>query len=185
MIRHQMKRWLIAVGIMQIGFKRRGAGAVIHESAEISYAKNISLGSNVHIGPRVMLDGSGGITIEEGVIIAPDVKIYSRTHNFNHNLKAVPFDNIMLVSPVKINRYVWIGTNVIILPGVEIGEGAVIGAGSVVSRDVPKCAVVAGNPAKTVGERNKEMYDELSRSSDNFVYSKFGHGKINQTKLKK
>ncbi|MCO6462364.1 MAG: hypothetical protein J5I59_13255 [Saprospiraceae bacterium] len=95
---------------------------------------NIEIGKNVNIGPGADFDGTGGIEIGEGVIFAPGVIIYSRTHNFNSpDLAAIPFDNIFLTSKVTIKPYVWVGRNVIILPGVTIGTGAIIGAGAVVA----------------------------------------------------
>lgn len=64
------------------------------------------------------------------MIIAPEVIIYSRTHNFNSkDLKALPFDHIMLTAKVTIRDYVWIGRRAMIMPGVTIGKGAVIGEG--------------------------------------------------------
>jgi len=93
-----------------------------------SYSENISLGNNVWIGKGADFDGAGGIEIGNGVIIAPEVVIYSRTHNFNSlDLKALPFDNIMLTAKVIIKDYVWIGRRAMIMPGVTIGKGAVIG----------------------------------------------------------
>lgn len=146
--------------------------------SSFSYANNIGLGNNVYIGPEANFDGAGGIKIGNGVIFAPKVTIYSRTHNFNYNLSALPFDNIMICAEVKINDYVWIGANVIILPGVSIGCGAIIGAGAVVAKDIPDYAVVVGNPAKVIKYRNKEAYDKLSRKEKPFVYDRLGHSKV-------
>ncbi len=142
------------------------------------YSNKIWIGDNVHIGPHAMLDGVGGVTIGNGVIIAPKVTIYSRSHNFNYSLAALLYDNIMICGEVKIGDYVWIGANTIILPGVSIGCGAVIGAGAVVSKDIPDYAVAVGNPAKVIKFRNKEAYDKLLNEEQPFVYEKLGHGKI-------
>ena len=140
---------------------------------------NISIGDNVWIGPSADFDGGGTITIGNGVIIAPEVCIYSRTHNFNSDdLGSLPFDNVMLSEAVIINDYVWIGRRAIILPGVTIGKGAIIGAGAVVSKNIPDYAVVVGNPAKIIKYRNKNKFDELYNTNQPFVYEKFGHKKI-------
>lgn len=139
--------------------------------------ESIVLGHYVHIGRKAVLEGAGGIQIGDGAILAPEVKIYTRTHNFHHDLQALPFDDVVLTAPVEIGRYVWIGTQVIILPGVHIGDGAVIGAGSVVTKDVLPCTIVAGNPARPVGMRNQQRFEELMKSEEPFVYQKFGHGK--------
>lgn len=163
----------------RVVFLQKGHGCVYRSlESEFSYASKIKLGNNVHIGKRAVIDGSGGVEIGNGVIIAPDVKIYSRTHNFNYNLKAIPFDNVMLCKKVFIDDYVWIGANVIILPGVSIGMGAVIGAGSVVSKDVPKGAVVVGNPAKIIKYRDIKQFDNILATDEPFVYKLLGHKKI-------
>lgn len=170
-------------GLRDIPFSKKGIGCNYPKNDyNYSYPNNISLGDNVHIGPGVFIDAAGIVMIGDGTIIAPDVKIYSRTHNFHHDLKAVPFDNVFITAPVCIGKYVWIGTSVIILPGVNVGDGAVVGAGSVVTKDVPSCAVIAGNPAKIVGERDRSVFEQLAVSDSNFVYTKFGDKKINKAK---
>lgn len=63
--------------------------------------------------------------------------------------------------PIEIGNNVWIGMRVIILPGVKIDEGVIVAAGSVVTKSVPKCAIVGGNPAKIIGWRNKDLYEKL------------------------
>lgn len=143
-----------------------------------AWSENISLGNDVHIGPGALLDAAGSIEIGEGSILGPSVSVYSRSHNFDEDVQALPFDNVMLVAPVRIGRYVWIGARAIVLPGVAIGDGAVIGAGAVVTKDVPSCAVVVGNPARVVRYRNRDRFAQLEKEDLAFVYSKFGHVKI-------
>jgi len=139
---------------------------------------NITIGNNVWIGPNADFDGGGSIVIGNGVIVAPEVCIYSRTHNFDSNdLKALPFDNVMLTAPVVVKDYVWIGRRVMILPGVTIGKGAIIGAGAIVSKDIPDYAIAVGNPAKVVKYRNQDKFDELYNEPEPFVYQKLGHKK--------
>ncbi|HIP47359.1 MAG TPA: acyltransferase [Lutibacter sp.] len=148
-------------------------------NSNFSYANNISLKEDVHIGKGADFDGAGGISIGNGVIFAPDVCIYSRTHNFDSDdLQALPFDNVVLTSKVIIKDYVWVGRGAIILPGVIVGKGVIIGAGAIVSKNIPDYAIVVGNPAKVVKYRNKEKFEELLSLSDPFVYTKLGHQKI-------
>jgi acetyltransferase-like isoleucine patch superfamily enzyme len=153
-------------------------------STTFQYPENIEIKDDAQIGPNCMLDGAGGITINKGTIFAPEVFVYSRSHNFNNNLQALPFDNVMEVSPVNIGEYVWVGTRAIILPGVTIGDGAVVAAGAVVTKNIPSCAVVAGNPAKVIKFRDKVKFDQLQLENNCFVYSKFGRKKIFKTKIK-
>jgi maltose O-acetyltransferase len=170
---------LVHIKYRSVRFLSLGEGCLYKSlSSNFSNANKISLGNNVHIGPGAMLDGAGGITVGDGSILAPEVNVFSRSHNFDDNVQALPFDNVMLVAPVHIGRFVWIGTRVIVLPGVSIGDGAVIGAGAVVSKDIPSYAVAVGNPARVVRFRDRTRFEELKRESTPFVYQKFGHAKV-------
>jgi maltose O-acetyltransferase len=147
--------------------------------------ENISIGDNVYVGPGAYFDATGDLVIGNGVIFGPEVTIYTRSHNYDSTcLEALPFDQKMVVAPVVICEYVWVGTKVIILPGVTVGKGAVIAAGAVVTKDVPEYSVVGGNPAKVLKYRNRERFEELASSQEPFVYNKKGHGKEFITKEK-
>ena len=178
-----LRSFLVRIKYRSIRFSSLGSGCVYQSlTSNFSNTDKISIGVNVHIGPGAMLDGAGGIFLGDGSILAPEVKVLSRSHKFDQNLKALPFDNVMLVAPVYIGRYVWIGTGVIVLPGVSIGDGAVIGAGAVVSKDIPSCAVAVGNPARVVRFRDRDQFESLVAESNSFVYLKFGHGKVFRAK---
>jgi maltose O-acetyltransferase len=153
-------------------------------STTFQYSSNIEIHDDVQIGPHCKFDGAGVIIIGKGSVIAPEVAVYSRTHNFNNDLRAIPFDNVLEISPVVIGEYVWIGTRAIILPGVVIGDGAIVAAGAIVTKDVPYCAVVGGNPAKVIKYRDKFVFEELRSKKDSFVYTKFGRSKVFRSKLK-
>lgn len=148
-------------------------------SSTFDKSENITLGDNVWIGKGAYLDGSGDIKIGNGVIMAADVVIYTRSHNFDSDdLSALPFDNISLLSSVEIDDYVWLGRKVMIMPGVKIGKGAVIGGGAVVAKDIPEYAVAVGNPAKVVKYRNKDRFLDIYKENEPFVYKKLNHKKI-------
>ncbi|KQS27119.1 acetyltransferase [Dyadobacter sp. Leaf189] len=105
----------------------------------------ISLGKNVFINHACSFLDMGGITIEDNVMIGPRVNLTSETHPLD------PGDRETVIpKPVIIRRNAWIGAAATILPGVTIGENAVVAAGAVVSRDVPANTIVAGIPAKVV-----------------------------------
>lgn len=172
------RRILIWKKYRSIRFSNVGPGCFYKSlSSTFLSADKISMGFNVNIGPRALLDAVGGIRLGDGCILAPEVMVFSRSHNFDQDVQALPFDNVVLVAPVNIGRYVWIGTRAIILPGVTIGDGAVIGAGAVVAKDVPSCAVAVGNPARVVRFRNRGRFEELAQEPSSFVFQKFGHGK--------
>lgn len=90
-------------------------------------------------------------------------------------MKLLPYDERYFCRKVVIGKYVWIGARATILPGVTIGDGAVIGAGSVVTKDVPSCAVVGGNPAKVVKYRNIEKFNDLAAKNMSYILQKNYH----------
>lgn len=117
----------------------------------------------VHIGPRsvinhgCLLDGRRyPIQIGADVSIGPDAAILT----LGHDPHSAHFGDRGGV--VNIGNRVWIGYRAIVLPGVSIGEGAVIGSGSLVSRDVPPFAIMAGIPARQIGERQRSLSYELA-----------------------
>ena len=107
------------------------------------------VGKNVWVGPFVVLDGTGGLTIGDGCDISCGAMIF--THSTH--LRCVSKRNMDIEKkPVKIGNYVYVGSGAIILPGVAIGDNSVIGAGAVVSKNMPALSVVMGVPAKIVGK---------------------------------
>ena len=112
----------------------------------------IKIGSDSYIGPNSYLDGVGGIYIGSNVLISPNCKLISTQHNFQDPKVTINKQGREL-SKVVIEDDVWIGANSVILPGITIHKGAVVGAGSVVTKDVKSYEVVVGNPAKKIKER--------------------------------
>lgn len=131
------------------------SGVVIHG------AKKMSIGNDVRLGEKSYLNANGGLIIGNNVKMGPQVFIWTSDHNYI-SPKWLPFDNVTPNKPpVTIGDNVWVGSKVIIVPGVKIGEGAVLAMGAVVTRDVPPCAVVGGNPANIIKYRNIETYNKL------------------------
>lgn len=111
----------------------------------INYGKHTKIGKNVFINFDCVFLDLGGITIEDNVLIAPKVCLLSEGHPFS------PQERHSLVpKPIHIKKNAWIGAGATILPGVTIGENAIIAAGAVVSKDVPDNVVVGGIPAKII-----------------------------------
>lgn len=111
--------------------------------------KNIHLGKGVFINSGCRFQDQGGITIGDYSLIGHNVVLATLNHNLNPEKRGN-----LIPSPIKIGKRVWIGSNATVLPGITIGDNAVIGAGSVVTKDVPENTVVAGVPA-----RIKKMID--------------------------
>jgi acetyltransferase-like isoleucine patch superfamily enzyme len=118
----------------------------------------ISIGAHSVIDRDCTLDGRGGITIGENVNLAPEVMILTASHDPDSD------DFGGIEKAVVIEDYVWVATRAMILPGVRIGRGAVVGAGSVVTKDVAAGTIVAGNPAKVIRERKCEPKYQLNYS---------------------
>lgn len=164
----------------QKDFAHIGAGCVLEEGVRVFHADRISLGTGVYVGHDTHLkayfktpegldhslsigDGTwigqqcffhsaGGIQIGRNVGIGPGVRILTSTHSdAGRRVPLLHADVVM--APVVIEDDCNIGMSVTILPGVRIGRGALIGAGAVVTRDVPPYAVAAGNPAKVLRMR--------------------------------
>ncbi|HDR9000040.1 acyltransferase [Burkholderia vietnamiensis] len=112
---------------------------------------HISIGDNTVVNRYTYLDGRVPLTIGNNVNISHYTLIQTLTHDPQNP------DFICLCKPVVIEDHVWIGARAIISPGVRIGEGAVVGAGSVVTRDVEPYTIVAGNPARYIKERTRDL----------------------------
>ncbi len=127
-----------------------GAGAAI--GADTFVHGPVVIGANVTLNPRVSVDGGrAGVTIGDDTRIATGATIFA----FDHGVAP---DRLVRDQPVRsrgitIGRDVWIGANAGVTDGVDIGDGAVVGMGAVVTRDVPAGAVVAGVPARVIGQR--------------------------------
>lgn len=118
--------------------------------------KNVHIGDHFYSNYNLMLVDDGEITIGDNVMIAPNVILCSATHPISPNLREKGMEYNM---PVKIGNRVWIGANVVVMPGVTIGDNSVIGAGSVVTKDIPTNVVAFGNPCKVHREITEQ--DEI------------------------
>jgi len=104
---------------------------------------NVKIGKNVSIMSNCLMMSAGGITIEDNVMIAANVQLISNNHDLENRI-------VITCKPVHIKKNCWIGAGATILPGVTVGENAVVGAGSVVTHSVPDNTIVAGSPAKVI-----------------------------------
>lgn len=109
------------------------------------FGKNISLGARIFINSGCRFQDQGGITIGDDCLVGHNAVIATLQHDLHPARRGD-----LHPAPVVIGRNVWLGANVTVLPGVTIGEDAVIGAGSVVTRDVPAGCVAVGSPARVV-----------------------------------
>ena len=115
----------------------------VHEY--IDYGKPVNIGKRCFIQQCCTFFGRGGITIGNDVFIGPKVNLITINHDPDPDNRSATYGR-----PIVIEDKVWIGINSTILPGVRIGYGAIVGAGSVVTKDVPAMTIVAGNPARII-----------------------------------
>ena len=109
------------------------------------YGKNIQLGANVFINSGCCFQDQGGIEIGDGCLIGHQVVIATLNHDFDPSKRAE-----MTAKKVVLGKNVWVGSHATILPGVTVGDGSIIAAGAVVTKDVPERCIAAGVPARVI-----------------------------------
>jgi acetyltransferase-like isoleucine patch superfamily enzyme len=156
-------QFLWAIELKSMTFAKRGKNIAIGKGSFFMRPENISFGDDIDIGRGALLSAFGEIKIESGVIAGTNVTIYSANHRYE-NATAIPYDQELVIRPVTIGANSWIGGYVVILPGVILGEGSIVGAGSVVTKSFPAGSIVGGNPAKLLKSRDMAHYEELKMS---------------------
>lgn len=121
----------------------QGEGTFITPPLFIDCASQVHLGKNVYINHNLTMMSLGGITIDDGVMIGPGAALLT----VNHEPQKI---RVVMTKPIHIKRNAWIGGFVRVLPGVTIGENAIVGTGSIVTKDVPDNEIWAGNPARMI-----------------------------------
>ena len=125
---------------------------------------NISIAEGVSIGPNVVLDGRKGIKIGKSTVIAYEAIIWTLSHDYND------LNFSCKGTSVIIGDYAWICSRAIIMPGINVGNGAVIASGAIVTKDVPPYAIVAGVPAKIIGWRKQANWTYGYKTSDDYEH---------------
>lgn len=128
-----------------------GEGAVIEPNVDFGSGALLSIGARSGIGPRSAV---GALRIGEDVMIGPELLAVGRNHSFESVELAAKYQGYEPSEPAEIGDGAWVGARVVLLPGVKVGRHAIVGAGSVVTRDVPDYCVAAGNPARVIRRRD-------------------------------
>lgn len=149
----------------------------ISDTVYMYHEENIVFNNNVFVWHYTILDGTGGLYIGEGTQIGAWVGIFTHSSHlairlYGHEYTRIPEmeKKAYPISPVNIGKFVFIGAGAKILPGVEIGDYAIVSAGAIVSKNIPKYAIAKGNPAEIIGDVRKldakylEKYPELEQS---------------------
>lgn len=141
-----------------------GKNVRLHHGCEIRKPSRLKIGNNTIVGWRSVLDSRGGLEIGENVNISSEASIWTA----QHDPQSSEFGSV--VAPVIIKDRAWISHRAIILPGITIGEGAVVAAGAVVTKDVAPYTMVGGIPAKVIGERNRNLTYDFAQHNNYFRF---------------
>lgn len=132
-----------------------GPSTNVHRGCRLYSPRNIKIGSHTVINRDVLLDGRAGLFIGDNVSVSERVVILTLEHDPNDR------DFASRGGQVRVEDKVFIGVHAIILPGIQVSEGAVIAAGAVVTSDVPAYSIYAGVPARSIGERRRDLCYQL------------------------
>ncbi|WP_228373770.1 sugar O-acetyltransferase [Demequina maris] len=124
-----------------------GEGLDFRPPIYLEYKERVRFGRNVFINANLMILGSGIVTIGDNALIGPEARFYTVNHAFDVDIRREGWERAF---PITLEADVWLGGSVVICPGVTIGRGSVVAAGSVVTKDVPPMSVVGGNPARVI-----------------------------------
>ena len=135
----------------ELFYNQIGENSFIYNQLTVVRPKNVTIGKNVTVMNGVLMMSAGGITIEDNVMIAANVQLISNNHD--------PYDRYVITcKPILIKEGAWIGAGATILPGVTIGKYAIIGANSIVNKNIPDYGVAVGSPAKVIKYLEKEKF---------------------------
>jgi acetyltransferase-like isoleucine patch superfamily enzyme len=129
-----------------------GENVFIGARFEVTQPANLTIGDNTKLPGKIWIDSAHPVVIGHDVAVNDDLTIFTAEHDVN------AADFAVTGAPTSIGDYAWLPTKIIVLPGADVGEGAVVGAGSVVTRPVEPYTIVAGNPARKIGDRVRQPY---------------------------
>ena len=141
--------------VVELRQVKRGRGVIIAPNVSLANGRNIEIGDRSRIGANVSLwagPGRGRIVIGPDALFAPNVMLTAANYRFNDGHPVT--EQAMTEGDILVGCDVWFGYGVIVLPGVTIGDGAIIAAGAVVTKNVESNTIVGGNPAKVIGMRS-------------------------------
>ena len=128
-----------------------GSNSLVMSPLTVVRPHKVSIGNNVVVMNGCLMMSAGGIVIEDNVQIAANVQLISNNHD--------PYErNVITCKPVRVCKGAWVGAGSSVLPGVTVGRHAIIGAASVVTKDIPDYAVAVGNPARVIKYLDKEKF---------------------------
>jgi acetyltransferase-like isoleucine patch superfamily enzyme len=158
-IRNPSKKILREYYTWRVRLQAKEVRGKLTVNGKSSVSPDVVLGNNVNFN-GMHIDGGNGVFIGDNFHSGFDCLMIGAYHNYDGGTK-IPYDESYILKTIVIEDNVWLGSKVIIMGGVTIGEGAIIQAGSVVVSDIPKYAIAGGSPAKVFKSRNIEHYEKL------------------------
>ena len=137
------------VALIKNIFGKTGNQVIVESNFWCDYGYNISVGENFYMNHNGVILDCAKVEFGDNVFIGPNCGFYTAGHPIEIDLRN---EGLEYAKPIKVGNNVWIGGNVVVLPGVTIGTNVTIGAGSVVTKDIPSNCVAYGNPCKVVKE---------------------------------
>ena len=128
---------------------KTGKTFIIEQPFICDYGYNIEIGENFYANHNLIILDGNKVKFGDNVFIAPNCGFYTAGHPLDAKRRN---EGLEYAKPIKVGNNVWIGGNVVVLPGVKIGDNVVIGAGSIVTKDIPSNVVAVGNPCKVIKE---------------------------------
>ena len=137
----------------ELFYNQIGKNSVVNNQLTVVLPKNVTIGSGVTVMNGALMMAAGGITLEDKVMIAANVQLISNNHD--------PYvRDVLTCRPILIKYGAWVGAGATILPGVTVGKYAIVGANSMVNKDIPDYAVAVGSPAKVIKYLDKEKFED-------------------------
>jgi acetyltransferase-like isoleucine patch superfamily enzyme len=151
----------------KINFIYQGSGDLVIECSSKIKQNYFYIDETSHLKSNTYIECNGCVSIGKYFHTGRGLTILSSNHDYKSNI-SIPYSKEVIKKPVIIDDFVWCGLNVTILPGVHVGEGSVIGASSVVTKDIPPYAIVGGNPARILKYRDINIFEKLKSENKFF-----------------
>ena len=144
---------------LPVRLKAKRVGKDLRCHGPVHVTRFTEVGDHVHLN-GLWASGDGRFVVGNRCHFGEELRVLTRNHNYDKG-DAIPYDRTYIKKDVVIGDFVWIGVQVILLPGTTIGEGAIIQAGAVVHGNIPAYAIAGGNPAKAFAQRDVAHFERL------------------------
>ncbi|HIJ64865.1 MAG TPA: acyltransferase [Candidatus Hydrogenedentes bacterium] len=155
--------------------KACGKGVRIGVDCLVKFPERVEIGDYCRVGSYCFWHAEGGLRIGRNVIFGPRTTIWTANHNWR-DPNCLPYGTDDIMAPVVIEENCWICLGASIVPGVTVGEGAIVAMGAVVTKDVPRLTVVGGNPAREIAVRDEKTYANLKALGKTLLIERAGQG---------